>query len=894
MQTQGRPPGRQAWQLAWPFTGREDELAWVAARRREGTCCGVVVSGAPGVGKTRLARELLASGIDAGVPVEWVQATRAAASVPLGAFAALFPPGSPGGDQLQLFQFCADTMRQRAGGGRVLLGVDDAQLLDPASAALVLHLARTSAFVVVTVRAGEPCQDSIVALWKDIGAPRLELQQLSEAETAVLLGAVLGGEVEPTVLRWAFGTSEGNLLYLRELVTGALASGDLEEARGRWRLGAPPRPSPALVELVSARLAGLSGDEFEMVQLLALGEPLPLETVDRMGATPALSRLEERGLAVVAPERVGDVEGGARLSHPVYGEAVRSAMPSLRANELRLRLAVAVQEAGMARPGDALRVATWLEDAGAPITTSVLLHAARQANAASDPDLAERLAGRAGTGSTAEAALVVARAHVLRRRFAEAEDLLATLEGDLRAPELAAGYLAERAVLVLHLGLGRLGEALRLLARAKAWFPGAAWQARVGAIELEIRAANARGEPAEVIDAAERVLQRDDQVAQVRRRVLVAYAFSLHHVGRTARARTVSEQLRPVVPLGGDDDVFALVAWPLVCFESGYDWDEVEAWLSNAEQAARLGDQPLTCGQVVAFLGAFAVARGRPVTAARRLREAVPSLMRRDPRRRLASVLLYLVMASAMSGDLGAAREAEAEYRAVIAGARVPYLGSQEVRALAALAVAEGKTTDAAQMLLAAAYGRATPTERGHLLYQALRAHAEPRVVASALRAVAACCDAPLIEAFAAQAVALAEGDGAALVDAANALGQIGAWLWAAEAAAQGAVAHAHAGRSDSSRRALALSGRFRDQCEDVRSPVLAAVELAPSELTRREREVVELASRGVPNAEIAAQLVLSVRTVESHLYRAMAKLGVNDRHELRSQYARTGGGVSQ
>jgi DNA-binding NarL/FixJ family response regulator len=34
-------------------------------------------------------------------------------------------------------------------------------------------------------------------------------------------------------------------------------------------------------------------------------------------------------------------------------------------------------------------------------------------------------------------------------------------------------------------------------------------------------------------------------------------------------------------------------------------------------------------------------------------------------------------------------------------------------------------------------------------------------------------------------------------------------------------------------------------------------------------------------NAEIADRLVLSVRTVESHIYRAMQKLGVGDRRQL-------------
>jgi DNA-binding CsgD family transcriptional regulator len=75
---------------------------------------------------------------------------------------------------------------------------------------------------------------------------------------------------------------------------------------------------------------------------------------------------------------------------------------------------------------------------------------------------------------------------------------------------------------------------------------------------------------------------------------------------------------------------------------------------------------------------------------------------------------------------------------------------------------------------------------------------------------------------------------------------------------------------------------------------VLAAVQLAPAELTRRERQVAHLASQGATNAEIAERLVLSVRTVESHLYRAMSRLGVQTRHELRALQAGPGRGGLQ
>lgn len=893
MEARGRAAGRPDRPAAWPFVGREEELAWVAARRRADGCRGVVVSGAAGVGKTRLARELLSAGVADGGSGEWVQGTRAAASIPLAVFAGLVPSGAGTGDRLQLFQLCAEALAQRAASGRVLLGVDDAHLLDAASAALVLHLAASgTAFVVVTVRSGEPCPDPVVALWKDAGAVRLELQQLSADDIAGLLAEVLGGEVDPGVWRWAFGASEGNVLYLRELVTGALGSGALARVGGRWRLQFRPHPGPALVDLISARLAGLSGEELDTVRLLALGEPLAVGDLARIAGTAALVRLEERGLAVIVPAQGSAAGGEARLGHPLYGEVVRETTLSLRAAELRRRLAEAVQAGGLARPGDALRVVSWLDAAGAAAAPPLLLAAAAEANAASDPDLAERLARRAGPAGGVEANLVIARAHVLRRRFAEAEELLAGLEGELATPELAADYLAERAMLVLHLGLRRTGDAHVVLARARDWFAGAGWRSRVEAIELKVRTTAAEAD--QVVEAAERVLEREDLDPRVHRRASVAYAFSLHNMGRNAEACGAALRLRPDVPLHDDEDVYAMVLWPVVCLECGYDWDQAEAWLTGAERAIAGLDEPLTHGQVVSALGVFALRRGRPVTAARRLREAIPSLMRRDPMRRLPLVWLYLVIAEAMRGDPDAAREAQARYRALVAGATVPYQQPQQTWATAALAVAEGQTSRAAGILLEAATDERIPTDRGHMLYQALRADADPKLVVPVLAAAAASCDAPLTSAFARQASALAGGDGPALADTALELGEMGACLWAAEAAAQAATAYTRVGRGDPARRALALSGRFLDQCEDVRSPVLAAVQLAPAQLTRREREIIDLAGTGASNAEIAERLVLSVRTVESHLYRAMGKLGIGDRRELRLLRASPGPGDLQ
>lgn len=53
------------------------------------------------------------------------------------------------------------------------------------------------------------------------------------------------------------------------------------------------------------------------------------------------------------------------------------------------------------------------------------------------------------------------------------------------------------------------------------------------------------------------------------------------------------------------------------------------------------------------------------------------------------------------------------------------------------------------------------------------------------------------------------------------------------------------------------------------------------SGLTAREQQTARLVALDLSNAQIAARLSVSVRTVESHIYRATTKLGVHDRAAL-------------
>ncbi|MET9629465.1 helix-turn-helix transcriptional regulator [Lentzea sp. NPDC006480] len=150
------------------------------------------------------------------------------------------------------------------------------------------------------------------------------------------------------------------------------------------------------------------------------------------------------------------------------------------------------------------------------------------------------------------------------------------------------------------------------------------------------------------------------------------------------------------------------------------------------------------------------------------------------------------------------------------------------------------------------------------LLHEAVRlGHADR--AAGRLRELASNTTGLLVPVFAAHAEALVSKDSDALAEVATRFEKAGFMLLAAEAAAESGN--------------RALFGRLVGMCQGARTPALALI--TTTQLTRREREIAVLASRGLTNKEIAASLVISVRTVDNHLSNAYAKLGVANRGEL-------------
>ncbi len=862
----------------WPLIGRDVELERIASVRSDGTCPAVAVIAPPGVGKSRLAREAMAAAAEEGAMVSWIQGTRSAAAVPLAACAELLPRDARADDPLLQLQRTNSMLREHAAGRPIAIGVDDAQRLDPASAALILQLTLNgTAFVLATIRSGEPCPDAVQSLWKDAGGERIELRPLSEPQTGELIEAVLGGPVEQRARRWLFDSSQGNVLYIHELVRTAVDAGAFVNVDGYWRLTRRPSPSASLTELIGGRLSELNADQRHVIELLALGEPLRLaELVSLAGAEAAIS-VEAHGMAAV--DGVGRA-ATIGLAHPLYGDVIRATMPAITAAQTRRDLAHTVQQRSDRSREDALLIARWLLDAGDPVPTELITEASAAAIAGGDPELGERL-GRMALEQHAgtRAALLVARACAVRQRYEDAEAVLAPLEGTCETQETAIAYLQQRVVGLIW-GLRRPEDGMALVTRALDWWDEPRWRQRLTPLRIRGLATTTDSRTAAEVSGV--ALADETLEPEVRRQVEVVHAVHLFGAGQVRRACELIARLRPPIPLRDEVDELAMIACSRAGIESGWAIDEVERWMTRASREAIRTYDETAAGISASTLGAVAMLRGRYVDAGRWLMEAILHLEYHDPfwtlmcsRALLAGVAYYL-------GDREGVAAAMERCRATITSELTGWERAYVVRGEAWLALAEGDPPRAQQLLLETAEGyTAGPLYAAQLYHEAMRAGAPPRRVHPPLAALREECDARLVQAYADDAAARASRDPTAVVTCADEFEAIGALPHASECAAAAAEIFAQAGRQDSARRAAARSRELHGHCQGGSAPEVRGLEPNALSLTSRERQLVDLAAQGLSNMEIADRLVLSVRTVESHLYRAMQKLGVNDRREL-------------
>jgi hypothetical protein len=312
-------------------------------------------------------------------------------------------------------------------GTTVVVCVDDVHLLDDLSAFVVEQIMqRGAAKLVLTVRDGEPIPTAVQEIWRDGQFDRLDLQPLSLDEATTLLSATLDGSVDPDAAARLWTLTRGNALYLRNIVEQEVAGGRLEVLDEHWRWSGDPIVAPGLVELIESRIGDLPAPVADVIDALAVGEPIGLAALTRITDPASVEEADTRGLIMLEPA-VGGVE--VRVAHPLYGEVRRK-----RAGPIRLRRLRGLVATELATSDDrddvgvVVRRAALSLDSDLTPDADLLVRAAHGAVWLADLPLADRLAQAAiGAGAGAEANFVRAHALSWLSRGEEAEALLAEI-----------------------------------------------------------------------------------------------------------------------------------------------------------------------------------------------------------------------------------------------------------------------------------------------------------------------------------------------------------------------------------------------------------------------------------------------------------------------------------
>ena len=865
---------------SWPLTGRRAELDLVLDALRSDSGKAVLVTGAPGVGKSRLAREATERLAADGWTTTWVAAGPATRDTPLGAVAHLLPRDAVGEPGRAVEHVRAAVARTP----RLVVAVDDVQLLDHTTVSLLGPLLDAApARLLVTAPEAGLAPDPLGALWRAGRAEVVELGRLDDLAVDTLLHRALGGPVAGATTLAFLDASDGNALYLREMVLGSLTAGALHEVDGVWRLEGTPQLSGVLRSVVQARVDSLGPAARAVLEDLAVGTGADLADLLADHDDGAVEAAERAGLIrVVSSQRRRQVT----LAHGLHRDVLREGMGTVAAVRLARRHAERLERTGLRRSDDRYRVALLRLDADGQAPPDMLDAALELARSARDLDSLERLsrAWLLATGSPV-AARALAEALYERGRFVEADEVLepavAALD-DRRDPDALTALVMARAT-VLGYGLGRLGDAAELLAGSAAaggTSAPVARRLRVRRVQLE----NWRSGPAAALavlaePGPEEASGHVADPASFTERGVRASALALS--GRPGQAvDTLTDGPVRVPELPGQDEL-ALV---LGLTEAGR-LTEAELVAQQCWTAMARAQLPLSQLWFAGALGRTNLLRGRPRQALAWHREQLGLARLLGQRLPAALAASGMMTAAAWLADDAAMQDAATVWD----HAGFDPLGASmfpgDLARGPAWRLMRAGDLEAAHVLLAAAQDVAADgghvAQAAHAAYDRVRL-GRPGDVAAPLAELAAQDDGALLAALAAHAGAVAADDPAALEAAAEQCAGLGLMLSAAEAAGGAAAAAARAGDP---RRAAALRRRgaaWAEGTEGARTPALLAGGTGDTDrLTAREREIAVLVAQGRTSKEIAAALVLSVRTVDNHLQRVFAKLGVSSRADV-------------
>jgi len=663
------------------FIGREQELneardVWGKAAGGQGQT--LLISGEPGIGKTRLMRELathvevtggrvligtcyaeggapyapfaqivrrtLGKGGQNGHPLpEFVLADLLSLAPDLKPYYPELSPNpalEPQAEQQRLFEnvvaFCGTLSEDNP----VLLVLDDAHWADSGSLSMLRHLARRTrrnrlllmaTYREVELNESRPFHEVMLDLNRERLATRLKLARLTREETQALLAAIFEEEITSDFLDGIYRETEGNPFFIEEVCKTLVEEGKLYFENGSWH-----RPSMDELEIpqsvrvaIQSRITTMPEQFQETLRLAAiLGREFDYDTLAKASevSEDALIEVLEAAEHAQLIEEVSG-KGGVTFSflHALIPATLEESVHTLRRRKLHRQAAAAIESL---RPEDHEALAYHYGEAGDDVKALSYYTQAGEA------------AARAYANREAES------------HFRAALNLVKT-EAQ-RAPLLAQLGLAqshqarfEEAIETWKSAIGILessGEAERV-AWCYARSARAAWEAGDFPRGLDLAkqgmsAVASAGESAEIAD------------------LLHEAARAYHFNGIEAEGVPLSRRALEIAERQGaiKIQVEALATWAL--FDST-PTDDAIASLERAVELAKANQLPEQEGRahnnLALFLGVF---RGDPAAARERLRQATQLAQRTG---QVASELFYRSNEASWAISQGDLLYAEAE-----------------------------------------------------------------------------------------------------------------------------------------------------------------------------------------------------------------------------------------
>jgi DNA-binding CsgD family transcriptional regulator len=926
--------------------GRGSELAHVADLIRAaaaGRGSAVLIEGEPGIGKSSLVRAAIAEAADARCLVFWGSGDELGQALPLlplleavrvrelpdsprrnsilrllrGELAA-----DPGADvSAALAEQLLALIAEQCAAQPTILVVDDLQWADRASVTLWARLARSvhqMPLLLAGMMRPVPQREDLLALRRAAGeGVRLRLTKLPDRAVAELVAALVGGKPGNDLLQLAGGAA-GNPLYLTELVA-ALARGDRLTATTAGTIGlAIGRVPASLSAAIADRLDFLSAPTRKVLQAAALlGVDFAVAdlqvVLDRHVADlmPAID--EARAAGVLA-----DSAGGLSFRHSLIRAALYDGIPvSVRAawhrgtgralaqagappDRVARQLLGAFAGPGLADPMDDWLL-SWLADTAdllvaqaSQVAADLLRYAVASCPAGSARHglLVSRLADalyRVGDTAAAEQVACLALDHVTE------PDVLVDLHWTLAQCRLQAGRSAE-SLDALHRALAARGITARH--RARLWVLAARTHGNLGEVEKAGDAAHAalaaaadagdnwamgwalcvlitvtamQGQTADTLplfDRALTVTQAESALTDLRLLLQINKAVTLGDLDRYEEAFAAAREARHLASLAGT--VVRLTqahsALGQLLFDTGH-WADALAEVQALDGA--LKEPGAAC--IDHSIAAVIYFHRGDMTAARTHLDAAAPYARRIGNRVVAPLALARSLDREVAGD---ARSALAVLTAGATGNAEELDEIEELVADAVRLACEigdlGTAETLAEHAEALAVSSGIPHRQANTLFcRGLLGHDPARLLQAAQRysdGTRPLLAAKALEAAAGEFVAVGDRDQAraAFTDAVEIYSSLGA---ATDATRLQAVFRAHGiRRGPHAKHRTARSGW--------------------DSLTPAETTVATLVGEGMSNPEIAAKLLLSRRTVATHVSHILKKLGVHSRTDIAREAA--------